>query len=212
MYQPPLHREDRIEELHALVRTFPLATLVALGPGGFEANHIPMLLDPSRGPHGTLLAHVARGNPLLGLAREGAGALAIFQGAEHYISPSWYETKRQTGKVVPTWNYAVVHAHGPLRLIEDEAWLRAQIAALTGKLEGPRPAPWQVEDAPEDFVRAQLKGIVGLEIEIARLEGKWKVSQNRPLADRQGVVAGLALEEQGSAMAALVSSRIPSED
>jgi len=212
MYQPPLHREDRIEELHALVRTFPLATLVALGPGGFEANHIPMLLDPSRGPHGTLLAHVARGNPLLGLAREGVAALAIFQGAEHYISPSWYETKRQTGKVVPTWNYAVVHAHGPLRLIEDEAWLRAQIAALTGKLEGPRQAPWQVEDAPEDFVRAQLKGIVGLELEIARLEGKWKVSQNRPLADRQGVVAGLALEEQGSAMAALVSSRIPSED
>jgi transcriptional regulator len=208
MYQPPHFREERTEVLHELMRAHPLATLVASGPSGLEANHIPVLVDAGRGAHGVLLAHVARGNPLVGLAADGVDALAIFQGAERYVSPAWYATKQESGKVVPTWNYVVVHAHGRLRLIEDDAWLLAQITALTNRHEQPRQEPWHVDDAPETFIRAQMKGIIGIELEITRLDGKWKVSQNRPEADRTGVVSGLLAEEGGaSAMAALVSGR-----
>ena len=207
MYQPPHFREERPEVLQDLVRKHPLATLVASTPSGLEANHIPVLLDAARGTHGVLLAHVARGNPLVDIARSGAEAVAIFQGVDHYISPAWYQTKQESGKVVPTWNYVVVHAHGRLRLIEDDAWLLAQITALTDRHEQPRPEPWRVDDAPEAFLRAQMKGIIGIELEIARLEGKWKVSQNRPEADRRGVVAGLSAEGDPSAMAALVTER-----
>jgi transcriptional regulator len=204
MYQPPHFREERPEVLHALVRAHPLATLVTLSAGRLDANHVPMLLDPGRGRHGVLLAHVARGNDLTRMHDPGTEVMAIFQGAESYITPSWYETKRQTGKVVPTWNYVTVHAHGYLKVMDDPAWLRAQITALTQAQEGGRDKPWHVEDAPEDFLRAQIKGIIGLEIEVTRLEGKWKVSQNRPIADRAGVHAGL-MEQNDIAMAELVA-------
>ena len=205
MYQPPHHREERRDVLFDLVRSHALATIVTLGEVGPEANHVPMLIDAGRGAMGVLRAHVARGNELARLPEGGVRALAIFQGVERYITPSWYETKRETGKVVPTWNYVVVHAHGRLRPIPDPAWLRQQLDDLTDHFEGRRREPWRVSDAPEDFLRAQMKGILGLELEIDRLEGKWKVSQNRTEADRAGVVVGLReAEGEGSPMAALV--------
>jgi transcriptional regulator len=207
MYQPPHFREDRREVLLDLIARHPLATLVVATSDGFEVNHIPCLMDGGRGSHGVLRMHVARANPLVELARSGSNAVAVFQGADSYITPAWYETKRETGKVVPTWNYAVVHAHGPLRLLDDTEWLARQIADLTDTHEGPRDHPWAVTDAPADYMRGQMKGIVGIELDVTRLEGKWKVSQNRPVADRQGVVAGLAGEDGGAVMAALVAER-----
>jgi transcriptional regulator len=208
MYQPAHHREDRLEVQHALMRAFPLATLVTHGPSGLIANHVPFLIDPERSRLGTLRAHIARANPQWREFDPATEALVVFQGSERYITPSWYETKRQTGKVVPTWNYAVVHAYGTMKVIEDEGWLRCQIADLTRFNEADRTAPWAVADAPEKFVDAMVRGIVGLEIEIARIEGKWKVSQNRPQADREGVAAGLREEadERAYAMAALVEA------
>lgn len=197
MYQPAHHREDRLEIQHALVRAFPLGTLVTQGASGLQANHVPFLIDPERSKHGTLRAHIARANPLWKDLDPGADALVIFQGPERYITPSWYETKRETGKVVPTWNYAAVHAYGPVKVFEDEGWLRRQIADLTSFFESSRAQPWAVTDAPESFVAAMARGIVGLEIEIARIEGKWKVSQNRPEGDRRGVVEGLRADGAG---------------
>jgi transcriptional regulator len=191
MYQPAHHREDRLDVQHALMRAFPLATLVTNGSSGLVANHVPFLIDPEASRLGTLRAHVARANPQWKEFDPAQEALVIFQGAERYVTPSWYATKRETAKVVPTWNYAVVHAYGPMRAIEDEGWLRAQIGDLTRASEAARAQPWAVTDAPEQFVAAMVRGIVGIEIEIARIEGKWKVSQNRPEADRRGVAAGL---------------------
>jgi transcriptional regulator len=207
MYQPAHHREDRLEVQHALIRAFPLGTLVTAGASGLVANHVPFLIDPEASKLGTLRAHVARANPQWREFDPAQEALVIFQGSERYISPSWYETKRETGKVVPTWNYAVVHAYGPMKIIEDQAWLRQQIEDLTRFNEAPRAEPWAVNDAPESFVAAMARGIVGLEIEIARIEGKWKVSQNRPEADRRSVVEGLRAEADAPAqtMAELVA-------
>jgi len=211
MYQPPHHREDRLEVQHALIRAHPLGTLVTFGAGGLAANAIPFILDASRGHLGVLQAHLARANPQWRDFEAAIDALVVFQGVESYITPSWYATKRETGKVVPTWNYAIVQARGSMRIIEDRDWLRSQITALTALKESGRPSPWAVTDAPGDFVEAQLKGIIGIEIPIAHIEGKWKVSQNRPEADRQGVVTGL--EETGGtaelAMAELVAERGP---
>jgi transcriptional regulator len=207
MYQPPHFREERLEVQHALMRAHPLATLVTHGSSGLAADHIPFLIEPFLSANGTLHAHVARANPLWREA-DGKDVLVVFQASEAYVTPSWYATKRETGKVVPTWNYAVVHAHGRLQAIEDEAWLRDQIDRLTRLQEAQRREPWQVEDAPAPFVAGQLKGIVGITIEIARLEGKWKVSQNRPEPDRRGVVEGLRAEDDPSApaMAELVET------
>jgi transcriptional regulator len=191
VYNPPHFREDRLPVLHALIREHGLATLVTLGPDGLSANHIPMAVHGDDGPLGTLRGHVSRANPVWHRTAADVEALAIFQGPQAYVSPAWYPSKKETGKVVPTWNYAVVHAHGPLRVIEDREWLRALVQRLTARYEGDRPDPWRVTDAPADYVEGMLNGIVGLEIPIRRLEGKWKVSQNRPAADRTGVVAGL---------------------
>jgi transcriptional regulator len=209
MYQPPHHREDRLDVQHSLIRAHPLGTLVTLGAGGLVANALPFILDASVGPFGLLKAHLARANAQWRDCDPKVDALVIFQGAERYITPSWYATKRETGKVVPTWNYAVVQASGPMRVIEDRAWLAAQIAALTASQEGGRAEPWSVTDAPPAFVEAQLKGIIGIEIPIARIEGKWKVSQNRPESDRRGVAKGLrsAGDTASEAMAALVEER-----
>ena len=205
MYVPKHFEETNVETLHALIRAHPLGALVTLGPDGLDANHVPFEVDPDPAPFGTLLAHLPRANPVW---REAAGAdvLVLFQGAEIYISPSWYPTKQETAKVVPTWNYAVVHAHGRLRAIEDRDWLRTFVTRLTDRHEGGRPDPWKVTDAPADYVESMLRGIVGLEIPIARLVGKWKVSQNRPAHDQDGVVEGLSQHEtpNASAMADLV--------
>jgi transcriptional regulator len=210
MYQPPHFREDRLEVQHALIRMHPLGLLVSAGKGGLMANPVPFLLLPDASEHGTLHCHVSRANPHwreLGAVEE---CLVVFQGPQQYITPSWYETKRETGKVVPTWNYATVHAWGKPHVIEDTEWLRRNVEGLTRSHEGARPAPWAVDDAPPEYVAAQLRGIVGIEIPIARIEGKWKVSQNRPEADRAGVVAGLRKHGEASApMASLVAERLP---
>jgi transcriptional regulator len=210
MYQPPHHREDRLAVQHDLIRAHPLGLLITAGFGGLTANPVPFLVDPDRGEFGTLRAHVARANPQWRELAAIAECLVVFQGPQEYITPSWYATKRETGKVVPTWNYATVHAWGRPRAIEDAAWLRQQIGELTRSQESRRATPWHVEDAPEDFVTMQIRAIVGIEIPITRIEGKWKLSQNRPVADREGVVAGLhAQGDEGSlAMAGLVAERI----
>ena len=175
------------------------------------ANPIPFLVDADAGPFGTLRAHLARANgqwaELAESARSGGECLVVFQGPQEYVTPSWYATKREHGKVVPTWNYATVHCWGVPRVVDDPDWLRRQLDDLTLLREGPRPAPWAVEDAPEPFVQSQIKGIIGVEIPIARIEGKWKVSQNRPEADRAGVFEGLRAEQGDTEMAALVAER-----
>lgn len=212
MYQPAHFREDRLEVQHALIRTNPLGLLVSAGAGGLVANPVPFVLDADAGEHGTLLCHVARANPQWKDLAATDECLVVFQGAQHYITPSWYATKRETAKVVPTWNYATVHAWGKPRIMDDADWLRRQIAALTDQQEVPRAEPWKVDDAPEPFIAVQVRGIVGIEIPIARIEGKWKVSQNRPEPDRAGVRDGLAGEaaQQAHDMARLVGERMPS--
>ena len=208
MYLPQVFREDRLEILHALMRTHPLATLVTAGPGGTKANLLPFSIIPSEGK-GTLQAHLAKANDQIADLRTGAEALVIFQGPEAYIMPSWYATKAEHGKVVPTWNYVVVQARGNPRVIEDHGWLRAQINTLTEAHEAPRQDPWSVTDAPAGFVTAQLNGIIGLEIPVSSIEGKWKVSQNRREADRRGVCEGLREEDAGGEMARLVGREMP---
>jgi transcriptional regulator len=210
MYQPPLFREERADVLHALIRNHPLGMLISLGPDGeAEANVVPMLLDETRGDKGILKAHVARANGQWKMLQQNGRVLVVFQGPDTYITPSWYETKRETGKVVPTWNYAMVQVRGQASVHEDREWLAVQIRQLTRSQEGARKEPWAVDDAPEAFIDSQIKGIVGIEIEITSIEGKWKVSQNRPVEDRLGVVNGLETENatpDAPAMASLVKA------
>ena len=206
MYRPPAFREDRLDVLHALIAAHPLGMIVTHGPAGLEANPVPFTLDPSRGAFGTLRAHMARGNGQRAALEAGNEALVIFQGPQTYITPSWYASKAEHGKVVPTWNYVIVQARGVPVLIDDTDWLRTQIGELTDAHETTRTAPWAVDDAPEPYIASQMKGIFGLEIEISRIEGKWKTSQNRPEADRTGVSEGLRAEGDG-AMAELVDRR-----
>ena len=201
MYEPPLHRQDDRALLFDLIRRRPLGLLVTHGPQGLLANAIPFLLDAEASPFGTLSAHMARANgQWRDLAATGE-ALVVFSGDDRYVSPSWYATKRETGKVVPTWNYVMVQARGAARVIDDEAWLRRQIAALTEAHEKGRAAPWAVGDAPEDYLAAMVRQIVGVEISVADLRGKWKASQNRSAADRDGVIAGLTDEGDAEALA-----------
>ena len=211
MYQPLPHRQEQLEAQHALIRSHPLGLLISHGAEGLQANSIPFLIDPKASRLGTLQAHMARANGQWRALDAANDVLVIFQGADHYITPSWYETKRETGKVVPTWNYVMVQARGRPRVIEDAGWLRAQIEALTKKHESARPAPWAVGDAPEAFIAMQIKAIVGVEIEITDIAGKWKASQNRPVADRTGVIAGLeALGDEASReMASIVRTAAP---
>ncbi|MGE0501799.1 MAG: FMN-binding negative transcriptional regulator [Rhizobiaceae bacterium] len=205
MYEPPHHKETRLDILHALIRAHPLGLLISTGKDAPVADPVPFLLDPEIGQFGRLRAHIARANPQVHLLAENdKRVLVVFQGADSYVTPSWYETKRETGKVVPTWNYVIVQAVGRARLIEDKVWLAGQIADLTAFNENGRAEPWKVSDAPERFIEAQLKGIVGIEIDIAELAGKWKVSQNRPVGDRVGVAEGLTAERPTSEMAAIV--------
>lgn len=201
MYQPPHHREDRLDVQHALIESHPFGLLISTGPEGLLANGLPFLLRREAGALGTLAAHMARANEQW-RTLDGQSVLVVFQGPQTYITPAFYETKRETGKVVPTWNYAMVQARGLARVHADPAWLDGQIGALTDRHEEKRSRPWAVEDAPRPYIKSQMRGIVGVEIEIAAIEGKWKVSQNRPEADRRGVAEGLA--NAAPDMAALV--------
>ena len=191
MYNPSHFREERPEILRAAIAQHPLATLVTIGVDGLCASHIPLLYDPADGPYGTLRGHMARANQQWNTLQPDASALAIFRGPQQYISPSWYAAKQKHGKVVPTWNYVIVEAAGPLRVIEDPAWLLENVRALTTSQEQSRDTPWKVEDAPADYIAGLLKAIVGVEMKIQRWEGKWKMRQNRPAEDRAGIIEAL---------------------
>ncbi len=191
MYTPPAFRDDDRDSIAATIRAARLAHFITATEAGVLATPLPLVLDETEGEHGVLYGHLARANPQWREPALGEG-LAVFMGPDAYITPSWYETKRETGKVVPTWNYVAVHAYGPVQFFDDAARLLAVVTRLTDLHEGERPAPWAVTDAPADFIQAQLRGIVGLRMPITRLEGKRKMSQNRPASDRAGVAAGLA--------------------
>jgi transcriptional regulator len=210
MYLPAQFAETRPEVMHELMRTHAFATLVTLGADGLNANHLPFEFDPEAGPFGTLRAHAARGNPVWRDLADGIEALVVFQGPQAYVSPGWYATKKEDGRVVPTYNYAVVHAYGPLRAIQDKAELRGILTQLTARHESamaPMAQPWKLEDAPEEYSNKLLEAIVGIEIPVSRLIGKWKVSQNQPQANRIGVEQGLRAlgGEQAAAMADVVA-------
>ncbi|HEX6801616.1 MAG TPA: FMN-binding negative transcriptional regulator [Candidatus Binatia bacterium] len=209
MYLPGHFEETRIDILHQLIRARPLATIVTLGSAGLNANHIPFELSAEPAPLGTLRGHVARANPLWRDFSENIDALIIFHGPQAYVSPSWYPTKQATGEVVPTYNYIVVHAYGRLQIIDDPRWLRGLVTHLTERFEAARAEPWHVTDAPDGFIENQLRAIVGIEIVISKLLGKWKASQNRPVADREGVVKGLSESNDADclALAELVRER-----
>ena len=205
MYVPPAFREDNLSALHEVIGEARLANLVTATVKGLLATPLPLFLVPDEGPYGTLYGHLARANPHWKQAVLGE-AMAIFHGPDAYITPSWYATKREHGKVVPTWNYVAVHAYGPVEFFDDEVRLLDAVTRLTTLQKSSRPEPWAVTDAPKTFVDAQLRGIVGLRLPIARIEGKRKMSQNRSADDRAGVAAGLAASERASdhAAAALI--------
>jgi transcriptional regulator len=206
MYQPSAFREEQLETLHALIRAHPLATLITGGPRGLIANFVPFILADT-GDKGTLRAHMAKANDQVNALSSGADTLVVFHGSNAYITPSWYASKKEHGRVVPTWNYAVVQVRGTPRVIEDSDWLKTQIGALTSAQENERSEPWKVTDAPESFIEGQIRAIIGIEIPILAIEGKWKVSQNRSAADRQGVYEGLQAEGINEEMAKLVAER-----
>jgi transcriptional regulator len=208
MYVPSQFQEQRAEILHQLIGAHPLGTLMTFGADGLNADHIPFEIDPGLAPFGTLRAHVARGNPLWKEYSPDVESLVVFQGPQLYISPSWYATKQKDGRVVPTYNYMVVHAYGRMRVIEDPQWLRALLERLTGKFEAAQARPWSMDDAPADYIEKLLPAIVGIEIPVTRMIGKWKVSQNQPLANRLSVEQ--ALREQGGANAATIADAVSS--
>jgi len=204
VYLPRHFEQNDAAVLAAAMRAHPLATLIVAAGDGPTADLIPLEFHPQIGPHGTLRGHVARANPLWRAA--GGTALAVFHGPQAYVSPNWYPSKHEHGKVVPTWNYTMVQARGTLRAIEEATWVQALVTQLTGRHESTQAAPWAVSDAPDDYVQQMLRAIVGIEITLTSLVGKWKVSQNRSETDRLGVAAGLGrdADENAQAMAALV--------
>lgn len=191
MYVPKHFEESRIDVLHDLILTHPFSTLVTMSSVGINANHIPLHLIREAGQYGTLQGHVARANPVWSDLVNEVEALVIFQGPNSYITPSWYPTKQEHGKVVPTWNYVTVHTYGTLRVIDDPVWLRNQLESLTTQHEASFDKPWAVSDAPVEFTNKMINAIVGIEILITKLTGKWKVSQNQPASNQAGVVSGL---------------------
>lgn len=211
MYLPSHFAETRAEVLHALVRSHPLSTLVTLTDAGLVADQIPLLLRPDEGAAGTLVGHVARANPLWHATRLDTSVLAIFQGPQHYVSPGWYPSKQEHGKVVPTWNYVVVQAQGVLRIHDDPEWVYAQVSQLTRQQESTSAKPWAVDDAPRTYTDSMVKAIVGISIEITHWSGKWKVSQNQQASNRAGVVDGLGSlqDQQARDMAVLVAAHAP---
>lgn len=196
MYLPQHFAETRAEELHRILRENPLGMLVTHSAAGLDANHIPFEFDAARGALGTLQAHVARANPVWTDFPDGAEVMVVFRGPHGYISPSWYPGKHETHRHVPTWNYEVVHAHGRLRIVDDEKFVRGIVGRLTRRHEATEPKPWKMGDAPADYLDQMLKAIVGIEVEVARLEGKRKLSQNRETRDFEGAVG--ALHDRGN--------------
>jgi transcriptional regulator len=196
MHLPDQFRVEDIGEMHALMRARPFATLVSAGPRGLYATHLPTVLK-GEGLHGVIECHLARANPHWRDLAEGGEALMIFHGPEGYITPNWYPSKALHGKVVPTWNYSVVHAYGRPAVESDRDWLRRHVSELTDQQEKGEAAPWATSDAPDSYIDVMLRGIVGFRFAIARLEGKWKMSQNRELRDRHGVVEGLRARAHG---------------
>ena len=211
MYIPPAFAETRPEVMLDFVEAHPLGALVTASPDGLFATHLPFVLDRGRGAHGTLRGHVARANPHAARGDASAAALVIFTGPQAYVSPALYASKARHGKVVPTWNYVAVHAHGVVRFVDDVEYVMRNVEALTARHESDRPLPWAVGDAPAEYVRKLLEGTVGVEVEITRLEGKWKMSQNRPAEDIAGGVAGLGASDapRERAVADLVEARRP---
>lgn len=213
MYLPHYHQASDLEALYALMDTHPLGAWVCTGADGLIANHIPFVLDRSRGPHGTLMGHVSRANGVWRDLTATAPSVVMFQGPQAYITPSWYPGKVAHGEVVPTWNYVVAHAHGVARAIDDRAWLLAMLERLTHTQESTRPTPWRVADAPAAYIDRLLRAVVGVEIPIDRLEGKHKLSQDEDMADRMGTVAGLLAEprDEAHALAVWVRQAIDTE-
>lgn len=211
MYQPAHFVEPRLEVKHDLIRAHPFGLLVSIEGGLPVANALPFFLDAAAAPLGVLRGHVARSNPQWQGLKTAPESLVIFQGPHTYVTPSWYQTKQETGKVVPTWNYVMVQVRGKMRVIEDRTWLLDMVTSLTDIHEGPRAEPWRVTDAPPAYLDAMLKAIVGLEMEITSIDGKWKVSQNRSAADMQGLIAGLATQGDGNGreIAKLARERLP---
>ena len=212
MYLPDHFRVDDVAEMHALMRARPLATLVSAGASGLYATHLPTVLKPE-GPFGTIECHHARPNPHWKDLAEGGEALMIFQGPDAYVTPNWYPSKAEHGKAVPTWNYAAVHAYGRPAVMNDATWLHRHVSELTDQQEKSEAHPWKVTDAPERYVETMLRGIVGFRFDIARIEGKWKMSQNREMRDRAGVVQGLGAraEAEDAEVAALVARHVVAE-
>jgi transcriptional regulator len=213
MYVPPHFEETRVGVLHQLMRERPFAILVTLGSGGLNANHIPFELDPKPAPFGTLRGHVARANPVWRDVSPTVESLAIFNGPQTYVTPSWYVSKNETGEVVPTYNYVVVHAHGGIKIVDDRDWLRGLVTRLTHRFEADRNPPWSPADAPAAFIDKQLGAIVGIELAVTKLIGKWKVSQNRPAKDRDGVARALSDSTAADdvAMAQWIREKSPSQ-
>jgi transcriptional regulator len=196
MYNPAHFAITDPATLHRIIRTHPLGMLVTSQGGGLDANHIPFEFDPGVGPHGQLIGHVARANPVWQQCQGGAPVMVVFRGAEAYVSPNWYPSKHETHRLVPTWNYEVVHVHGRVTIRDDEAFVRGVVARLTRRHEASEPKPWRMGDSAPEFIDGMLKAIVGIEIAIEQLEGKAKLSQNREARDRLGAAATLL--ERGS--------------
>jgi transcriptional regulator len=204
VYVPAHFAEDRISVLHDLIHASTLATLVSMTPDGMIASHAPLMLDPDPAPYGTLIGHLAKANPHARAANPSVQTLVIFQGPDGYITPSYYAAKLEHGKVVPTWNYAAIHAYGTLEAFDDAARLLEVVTRLTRRHEKGRTKPWDVSDAPEGFVQSMLRSIVGIALPIVRLDGKVKMSQNRPAADIAGVINGLRQDGQDALATAVV--------
>jgi transcriptional regulator len=214
MYLPKHFEERNPERLRSFIQRYPLGSLVTATEAGLDANHIPFVFADTGTAAGTLHGHIARANPLWREGVRDSAALFIFQGPNSFISPSWYPSKRENSRVVPTWNYAVVHVHGALRFVDDPAWVRSHVEALTREHEENRDPPWAVTDAPADFVDKMAAAVVGIEISITELVGKWKVSQNRSISDRVGVAEALEREATppGAAIAALMRETLDGGD
>jgi transcriptional regulator len=212
VYVPPHFSEPRREALHDLIQANPLGILVTNGKGGLDANHIPFELDTSLGEFGGLQAHVARANPVWKEIATGDEVLVIFRGPDAYISPNWYPSKHDFHKQVPTWNYLVVHAHGRVVVRDDERYVRALVARLTRRHEAQQASPWKMSDSPREFIDAMVKAIVGIEVEITRLEGKFKLSQNKEVRDIRNVGAVLKANGESALGDAMLSAAAAKAD
>lgn len=210
MYVPKFNEENDLPTLHALIRSKPLGMWSAIADGSIVINHIPFVLHEGQGEFGTLVGHVARSNNIWKDFSEESDSVVVFHGEQAYITPSWYPSKHKHGKAVPTWNYVVVHAHGIPRRIEDSGWLLAHLNELTDIHESDQSLPWKVSDAPDDFINQLLKSIVGIEIPISKITGKWKLGQNRPEPDKLGIIAGLQSteEKEASALASKLNQHV----